>query len=205
MSGKLAFLLQHQQASFNKYLFGCLGSQLQHVGSWLHHEGSSTAVCRLSCSVAGGIFVPGPRIEPTSPALQGGFLTTGLPGKSYRSLNNCWNTELGVDGEWALLLVDIITSVLAGMALVNFRRWFLPPLGPASLVTEEAPVVAEFCDFGNHSWNLTQRLFPQAFQQPRNPLKAYSKPASAKPARLDFVLCKGNLTIHWIYCFKTII
>lgn len=54
-------------------------------------------------------------------------------------------------GEWALLLVDIITSVLAGMLLVDFRRWFLPPLGPTSLVTEEAPVVAEFCDFGNHS------------------------------------------------------
>ena len=54
-------------------------------------------------------------------------------------------------GEWAHLLVDVIASVLAGVVLVNFRRWFLPPVGPAFLVTEEAPLVAEFCDFGNHS------------------------------------------------------
>ena len=38
---------------------------------------------RLSCSVACRILVPRPRIEPASPALQGGFLTTGLlPGKA---------------------------------------------------------------------------------------------------------------------------
>ena len=37
---------------------------------------------RLSCSEAGGIFVPQPGIKPMSPALQGRFLTTGPPGKS---------------------------------------------------------------------------------------------------------------------------
>ena len=36
----------------------------------------------LSCSGACGIFVPWPGIEPVSPALAGGFLTTGPPGKS---------------------------------------------------------------------------------------------------------------------------
>ena len=36
----------------------------------------------ISCSMAGGIFVPQPGIEPMSPALQGRFLTTGPPGKS---------------------------------------------------------------------------------------------------------------------------
>ena len=36
----------------------------------------------LSCSVAGGILVPQPGTEPVSPALHGGFLTTGPPGKS---------------------------------------------------------------------------------------------------------------------------
>ena len=30
----------------------------------------------FSCPVACGIFVPGPGIKPTSPALEGGFLTT---------------------------------------------------------------------------------------------------------------------------------
>ena len=36
----------------------------------------------LSCATACGILVPQPGIEPMSPALAGGFLTTGPPGKS---------------------------------------------------------------------------------------------------------------------------
>ena len=36
----------------------------------------------LSCSVACGISVPQSDIKSASLALQGGFLTTGLPGKS---------------------------------------------------------------------------------------------------------------------------
>ena len=36
----------------------------------------------FSCSMAYGILVPQPGIEPTSPALQSEFLTTGPPGKS---------------------------------------------------------------------------------------------------------------------------
>jgi len=35
----------------------------------------------LSCSMAYGILVPQPEIEPASPALQSRFLTTGPPGK----------------------------------------------------------------------------------------------------------------------------
>ena len=60
----------------NIYLFGCVGSWLEHAGSSLHHVGSFTAVhrlavaCGLSCSMARGI-------KPESPALQGGFLSTG--------------------------------------------------------------------------------------------------------------------------------
>ena len=38
--------------------------------------------CRLNCSIACGILVPQPGIEPASPALQSRFLTTGPPGKS---------------------------------------------------------------------------------------------------------------------------
>ena len=41
--------------------------------------GSVVAAC--------GIFIPQPRIEPTSPALQGRFLTTGSPGKSQECLS----------------------------------------------------------------------------------------------------------------------
>ena len=36
----------------------------------------------LSCPVAYGILVPQPGIEPESPELEGGVLTTGPPGKS---------------------------------------------------------------------------------------------------------------------------
>ena len=38
---------------------------------------------RLSCPEACGILVPQPRIKPASPALEGGFLTTGPPGKFH--------------------------------------------------------------------------------------------------------------------------
>ena len=34
------------------------------------------------CPKACGLLVPCPGIEPESPALEGGFLTTGSPGKS---------------------------------------------------------------------------------------------------------------------------
>ena len=40
-----------------------------------------TVGCGLSCFAVCGILVPPPGIEPTSPALEGGFLTTGPPGK----------------------------------------------------------------------------------------------------------------------------
>ena len=43
--------------------------------------GSLVVACRLSCPTALGILIPSPGIEPTSPALQGEFLTTGSPGK----------------------------------------------------------------------------------------------------------------------------
>ena len=46
---------------------------------------SSVVVARgLSCPKACGILVPRPGIEPASPALEGGFFTTGPPGKSLK-------------------------------------------------------------------------------------------------------------------------
>ena len=44
--------------------------------------GSAVVVHRLSRPVACGTLVPQPGIKPTSPALEGRFLTTGPPGKS---------------------------------------------------------------------------------------------------------------------------
>ena len=45
---------------------------------------SLVAASRLSWPVAHGILVPGPDVEPTSPALQGRFSTAGPPGKSTK-------------------------------------------------------------------------------------------------------------------------
>jgi len=44
--------------------------------------GSIVVEHRLSCSMATW-DLPGPGIKPVSPALQGGLLTTGPPGKSF--------------------------------------------------------------------------------------------------------------------------
>ena len=51
------------------------------------HQGMQASVAvvqRISCSTACGILVPWPGMEPVSPALVGGFLTTGPPGKSCK-------------------------------------------------------------------------------------------------------------------------
>ena len=37
----------------------------------------------LSCPATCGILVPRPGVEPASPALEGGFLTTGPPGRTH--------------------------------------------------------------------------------------------------------------------------
>ena len=43
-------------------------------------RGLGVALSGPSCPGACGIFIPGPETEPTAPALEGGFLTTGPPG-----------------------------------------------------------------------------------------------------------------------------
>ena len=65
---------------------GCI---MQDLLCW--HVGSIVAAHRLSCSVARGILVPHPGIEPMSHALQGRFLTTGPPGKSLFSFHKNLN------------------------------------------------------------------------------------------------------------------
>ena len=46
-------------------------------------RGSQALERRLSCSAGTEAHLPGPGIEPVSPALAGGFLTTRPPGKSH--------------------------------------------------------------------------------------------------------------------------
>ena len=73
------------------YLFGCVGSWLWHTGSFLGDAqvslvvgrvGSVVGVSQLSCPNACGVPVPQPGTEFMFFALEGGFLTTGPPGKS---------------------------------------------------------------------------------------------------------------------------
>ena len=61
----------------------CRARSLGLWASGIAAQRSVVAVRQLNCSVACGILVPQPRIGVESSALQGGFLTTGPPGKSH--------------------------------------------------------------------------------------------------------------------------
>ena len=76
-----------------------MASLLLHVGSFVEAHGFSScgtwtlectglvvAASELSCSVTCEILVPQPGIEPASPTLQGGLLTTGLQGIPDQSI-----------------------------------------------------------------------------------------------------------------------
>ena len=79
------------------FTFGCIGSQLWHMGSFHCEDFSLVVVCRLQqLRHMGlvtlwhvGILVPRLGIEPVSSALQGRFLSTGPPGKSLMSPLTC--------------------------------------------------------------------------------------------------------------------
>ena len=59
---------------------------------WLHWV--FMAASRLSCPEACGILVPRPGMEPTSPALEGGFLTTGPPEKYHLNTFKLWKPHV---------------------------------------------------------------------------------------------------------------
>ena len=64
-------------------LYCCVGFSLVAAGGSYSIAAVQASRCGgLSCSVACGISVPQSEIKSASLALQGGFLTTGLPGKS---------------------------------------------------------------------------------------------------------------------------
>ena len=79
-------------SSFNIYLFYLFLFLAVLAGGFF------AAVHGLSCPTAREILVPWPGIEPTCPALEGGLLTTGPPGKSpdqpfwlNSATNLCWS------------------------------------------------------------------------------------------------------------------
>ena len=71
---------------------GMQGDLLWHVGSSWRPAGFSLVEAHrlssyrtgLSCPAECGIFISPPGMEPSPPALQGGFLTAGPPKKSHR-------------------------------------------------------------------------------------------------------------------------
>ena len=79
--------------------------------------GSVVEVLRLSCSMACGILVLQLGIEPMSPALAGGFLTTGPPGKTSK-----------------IIFVILVLSCIAS------EVWF----GSFCLLIYKAPLKANF-------------------------------------------------------------
>ena len=65
-------------------LLQCMGFSLVAVHRPARAPGSVVAACSLSCPVECGNLVPLRGIQPVSPALEGGFLTAGPPGKSQK-------------------------------------------------------------------------------------------------------------------------
>ena len=75
-----------------KLIFSCVRSYLQHTSFSLFVMCGLRAVARrLSYPEVYGILVPWPGIKPVSPALQGRFLTTGLPGQPLRPSFKKWS------------------------------------------------------------------------------------------------------------------
>ena len=71
---------------------GCVGSAVVACG-FQNTQASVVAEGGLGCSIVCGILVPQPGIQPMYPALQGGSLTAGPPGKP-RSPHFCDNLPL---------------------------------------------------------------------------------------------------------------
>ena len=125
------FLLLIGLLSLSGLSCGTAGSTLLHAGpffvmhglSWLWCTDSVVAMCGISCSTACWIRVPWPRIEPLSPAWQGGFLTTGPAG-----ITILWMNNRGCD------IRDQPKVFLAELPAVPFTKSLFPPFPPHGLL-----------------------------------------------------------------------
>ena len=88
IAGRFSTTEPPQKLSFSAAL-GLSCSTLASLYSWC--VGSVAIALRLSYPEVDGILVPRPGIKPVSPALQGGFLTTGLPGQPLRPSFKKWS------------------------------------------------------------------------------------------------------------------
>ena len=100
----------------------CMGSVV--CGTWallLRHASSIVVVHRLSCPAACGILVPWTGIEPTSPALEGKFFTTGPPGKSQ--VLGFWHIKsFSISWQFYTLNISPISTPLLSKTQLN-SKW----------------------------------------------------------------------------------
>ena len=80
----------------------------------LQYADSVVVVLGFSCSLACGILVPQAGIEPVFPTLEGGFLTTGPPGKTPIKF---YNTD------FCSFLGRAISSCLRTFACAVLKTW----------------------------------------------------------------------------------
>ena len=97
----------------------------------LQTAASVVIALKLSCSVACGILVPLPGIEPMFPALEGRFLTPGPPGKPpgmcYYFLKVCHLTQYPQNPDRCEHAVDVGEYLMRkGMNLPRFTVQPLP-------------------------------------------------------------------------------
>ena len=83
------YLYYQEKVTFKKtfihlfiFIWLCQILVVVRAGPLLCYADSLVAANRLSCPGTCGILVPWPGVEPASSAFQGGFITTGPPGKS---------------------------------------------------------------------------------------------------------------------------
>ena len=96
---------------------------LSSYGPWVpEHTGSVIVAQGLSCSLACRILVSWPGIEPESPGLQGRFLTTGPPGKSWCGFFSCGMRTFSY-GMRDLVLWRGIKPGPPAWEMPNIRHW----------------------------------------------------------------------------------
>ena len=88
----------------------------------LQHMGSLVEACGLSFSNACGILVPWPGIKPTSPASEGGFLTTGPPGKSLQLFLESLSLSPSIV-HFPVFCLPAFWVLIPGHPKFSLRRW----------------------------------------------------------------------------------